>query len=335
MPTHEHEIGQATYPVETNARLPVRQRAASALKPTTEVPSASNGRQFVRETQFKTAAGGDVQVSTETRVACDIAALVGRIAELQKIRRFCIVSQSRCDRSIESLIASSLGYRADQTPAERKAMFKRASEIRKATEKNGVEGQPSTDTHEAVALSSVLHLIPVSATARALWDARRAEVEREMAQAAALLPVAKWTEQIKGFTHLCLAIVIGEAGRPLDQYGTVSKLWKRLGLAVISSERQRRKTDKEAAAQHGYSPHRRSEIYVVGSVSLFLAQKPGMRYRDIYDQRRTHTAPRVVATSDLKATDPMKWTLGRCDNDARRVMTKALIADLWGEWQRA
>lgn len=314
--------------------MPAQRKAARLLKPVEKEPSAPDSDHGGEETQILTVASGDALSSRDAHRGPGIAAIVKDIVQAQKIRRFCIVSQSRCDRSIESLIASTLGYRPDQDEGSRKAVFKQASEIRRVVEKNGVEGYSAGEDQTGSALISILHLIPLSASARALWDVRRKEVEKDMVRLAGQLPVAAWAEAIRGFSLLNLAIILGEAGRPLDAYATVSKLWKRLGLAVIDGERQRRKTDKDQAAAHGYSPKRRAEVYVVGSVSLFLGQKSGMKYRDIYDARRVYTASRVDATADLPAGNSAKWTAGRCDNDARRVMTKALIADLWGEWRK-
>lgn len=57
-------------------------------------------------------------------------------------------------------------------------------------------------------------------------------------------------------------------------------------------------------------------------------------YGEIYIRRRAHTEVRITMTADLSHKDPEKWTLKRCDNDAKRVMFKALLKDLWVEWRR-
>ena len=58
-------------------------------------------------------------------------------------------------------------------------------------------------------------------------------------------------------------------------------------------------------------------------------------YGEVYGARKAHTLPRVAATADLDDKDDNKWTPARCENDARRVMSKALLRDLWVEWRRA
>src|SRR5699024_9665846 len=75
--------------------------------------------------------------------------------------------------------------------------------------------------------------------ARSILEPNRLNVEKMMAREAKKLPVAKWVDGIKGFGIGSLAAVIGETG-DLNNYATHSKLWKRLGLAVIDGGRQRR-----------------------------------------------------------------------------------------------
>jgi len=62
-------------------------------------------------------------------------------------------------------------------------------------------------------------------------------------------------------------------------------------------------------------------------------------YGEVYLRRRAETLPRVAATADLpymvgEYTNPLKWTPGRCHNDAVRIMFKALLKDLHNEWRR-
>jgi hypothetical protein len=163
-------------------------------------------------------------------------------------------------------------------------------------------------------------------------DDLRRRTEREMEKLAATLRVSHWQAGVHGFGKLGLAIIVAEAGRDLRCYPTVSKLWKRLGLAVIDGERQRRKSDPVLALLHGFTPRRRGEMWTL-SESLLFAQwnagkdgaegSPAGPYGEVYRRRRAHTAE----------THP-EWTKAHARDDARRVMFKSLIADLWGEWRR-
>lgn len=264
-------------------------------------------------------------VSTRSRVP--LAPLLSELAELQSQRTFCIKSQSRCDRSTEALIARTLGYDPTAEEKSRKAVWKQASAVRKAVESG--EGQVLCGDQAATALSACSPIILLSAQSRAAWDAHRAQVEKRMRKIARQLPVWAFVEPIKGFGDLGLAIIVAETGN-LSNYATKERVWKRLGLAVINGERQQRKAGADAAAAHGYSPRRRSEVWSLCSDSMFrhqwraekdgVAAGPSGPYGEVYARRKAHTETR-------------EWTLGHRHNDARRVMTKALIEDLWKAWR--
>ena len=315
------------------------------------------------------------------------ATIVTELVHLQRKRRFCITSQSRCDRSIESLIASGIGYRLDADEKDRKVVFARAKEFRvyveaadelarlvedfendrvpqnaraKLTAKRArlaaIVAKGGEQFGSNAALASLKALIVQSAEARGGWDVLRKNNEATMEALAEQLPIAEWAAGIRGLGSLGVAVIVAEAGIPICDYRTVSGLWKRLGLAVIGGERQQRKTGAEAAAAHGYSPGRRAQVWSICSDSLFRAQWAGDKdadgkdpkktgnpvaipahpigpYGDVYAARRAHTEPRIETTAE--DAPAARWTKGRCHNDARRVMTKRLLADMWEAWRRA
>lgn len=301
-------------------------------------PSAPNGH------ASNGAAGDKGHNVDETHVEVALAATVNRIVELQSMRRFCIKSQSRCDRSIEDFIARSLGYSTALTEKERKALFRRAADIRQRVEKGGGD-QLAFETHFSNVPAAIIPMILANATARGIWDAQRKEAEANMVRLAMTLPVWPWVQNIKGFGALGLAIVVGEAGIPIGDYRTVSGLWSRLGLAVIAGVRQQRMKG-ELGKLHKYSPMRRAELWAICSDSMFRHQwrsaneetgepaRPIGLYGEVYARRRAVTEPRIESTGNLSDKDPDKWTKGRCHNDARRIMTKVLMKDLWVEWRR-
>lgn len=268
---------------------------------------------------------------------------ISALVELQKQRQFCIKSQSRCDRSCEAFIARYLGYRGDLTERERKELFKRAGTMRRAVEKGGLtisdnrcevapeaggEGRRRGDNQHLRAPSACIPIILNSATARMAWDSLRAQTEKQMRKLAASLPVYAWASSVKGFGDLGLAIIIGETG-DLANYATKERVWKRIGLAVIEGERQQRRTNAEQAAAHGYNPKRRAEIWTIGD-SMFKHQWHGAKddlqagpsgpYGEVYARRKAHTETREG------------WTLAHRDADARRIMMKALVENLWRVW---
>lgn len=357
----EHEIAKAETPTR-------RRRANHDTSPQQQPPSAKPIA--AKETERRRAAtgasvipsamvlqpepiasaesvgGGDRQLRHDTHIGVAISAIVTELVDLQRIRRFCIVSQSRSDRAVESLIASWIGYSASAEAADRKKLFARAKAIRLGVEK-GKDGHAAVETHSHHAILPLIPLILQSAASRDPWTDMRRNAEKRMAELARQLPVHGWAKAIKGFGDLSLGIVVAEARIPIGDYHTVSGLWKRMGLAVINGERQRKKTNKADAALHGYSPVRRAEMWACFSDSMFRHQwraannetgesaRPNGPYGEVYARRRAHTAQRIEQTADLPVDSPDKWTLGRCHNDARRVMTKALLRDLWVEWRRA
>lgn len=334
-------------------------------------------------------AGGDGQVDPDTQVPLAISAIVKELVSLQNSRRFCIVQKNRSERAIESLIATTMGFRVDGTEKDRKAVFARAKTFRLAVEKGG-EGHTNTDGHAASALSALVPLILISAENRKPWTDLRKKVEDDMKKKAKDLPVYDFAKSVKGLGPLGLACLTAEAGIPIDQYRTVSGLWKRMGLAVLDGRRQQKSRDKSEAARQGYSPRRRAEVWAFCSDSMFRKQWMGLKsvylaevkahpeaeksleklckdkkvkesdltipdietvawahdidlsrltarpagpYGEVYGRRRERTVIRVIATESLDTKDPNKWTDARCHNDARRIMSKALLRDLWRVWK--
>ena len=272
--------------------------------------------------------GARVIVRMSTMSYLPAATPTQQLQELQSRRRFCIKSQSRNDRSCEAFIARYLGYRPDLPEREGKAIWKEAAAMRRMVEKGG-EGQrdvaDQSVSHQNGALSACSPIILNSAIARKSWDKLRDDTEREMRDLAKSLPAWSWVRDVRGFGALGLAIIVGETG-DLDGYATKEKVWKRLGLAVINGERQQRKRDKDAAAAHGYSPSRRAEVWTVAD-SLFKHQWRGEKnsvpayaiapYGEVYARRKAHTAwSNTIVTPKHR------------DNDARRIMTKAVVEDL-------
>lgn len=269
---------------------------------------------------------GEGRVGHDNHHMVALADSIPALSELQRQRRFCIKSQSRSDRACEAFIARYLGYRPDMPKPEGAAIWKQAAAMRKAVEKGG-EGHCLVGNQDSTALSACAPIILNSAASRLAWDSHRNQTEKQMRKLAKALPIWQWVEAVKGFGDLGLAIIIGETG-DLSNYATKERVWKRLGLAVIEGERQQRKPGAEAAAAHGYSPARRAEIWTIAD-SMFKHQWAGAKedvaahavgpYGAVYAARKAHTGTR-------------EWTPKHQDNDARRVMTKALIEDLWRVW---
>lgn len=171
--------------------------------------------------------------------------------------------------------------------------------------------------------------------ARSLIEAERKSVEKQMVKEAKKLPVYPWVLSVRGFGALGFASIIGEAG-DLSNYATVSRLWKRLGLAVISGKRQQRVSGPEAL-EHGYSPSRRAVIWTLGD-SMFRA---GGEYADLCRARKEVERQKaadegltVCPAAKIPAKDKDSYRSdGHVHNRAKRYMEKRLIRDLWRAWR--
>jgi hypothetical protein len=254
----------------------------------------------------------------------EIEGVCTQIREHHKNARLCMkhVNAGR-QRTASHVVFVRLGY----TPGDKTALKKGYSEARKY-----MLAALKDETHEFHALASATE------AGIAPWESERVAHEKRMVVLVKQLPVYAWTKPIKGFGELGLAQIVAEAGGPLDKFSTVSRLWKRLGLAVISGNRQGapgKGASAEDWMEHGYNRERRAIVWSIVSDSMFRHQwaaagegeetgKPKGPYGEVYAQRRARTA----------ITHP-DWTKGHAHNDARRVMTKKLIADLWSAWRQA
>jgi hypothetical protein len=325
----EHETGGhvkvANQPAHAPARRPSSDRLTANVAMT---DGAQIGDQHQDENHAGVAPAGEGHSAPARQYASALSDTCERLKALQRKRRFCIVSQSRCDRSCEALLASVIGYSPDMDAKARKEIWKQASAARKAIE-DGEDGHTSSDNHTRSAILAVADIVRQSAQARASWDTLRREVERDMRKIAKSLHVYPWAQGVAGFGDLGLGIIIGETG-DLHLYATKERVWKRLGLAVIEGFRQQRKSGVEEAAAHGYNPKRRAEVWAIAD-SMFRHQWRGAKddapahalgpYGEAYARRKAHTETR-------------EWTPKHRDNDARRIMAKQLVEDLWREWRR-
>ena len=155
--------------------------------------------------------------------------------------------------------------------------------------------------------------------ARDVLEAERKRTEKQVEKLAKQLPVwDAFVKDVRGVAPLSLGQIVGEAG-DLGNYPTPAKLWKRMGLAVINGERQRKVSGAEAL-EHGYSPERRSVMYVIGDSII----KAGGEYAELYRERKETEARKVA--DGTKAL----W-----HNRAKRYMEKRLLKDIWRAWRKA
>jgi hypothetical protein len=286
--------------------------------------------------------GGEILVKSESRshagptAAASLAEICMSLMEHQVERKFAIQMEAGIVQRISARIVRAIGGSGDDEAA-RKAAWKRAERIVHRAVAKKPKPQEEADREVAAILRSHLEM-----TRQALGPvtAFRDSVEERMREFAKKTPVTGTIEATPGFNLLGVAVIIGEAG-DLNRYSTVRKLWRRLGLGMAPGhEAHAYSTWKwlglpaDEWERAGYSPKRLGQIYGVVTVPLVM-HKSKSRYGAIYEARRAHTAIMhpTVTSAECKA-DPIRWTPSHSAMDAGRVITKALIADLWSEWRR-
>ncbi len=174
--------------------------------------------------------------------------------------------------------------------------------------------------------------------ARDVMEHERKAHEKELRLLARQLPVWPWAESIRGLSDLSLAQLVSEAVDP-GRYPTVAKLWKRMGVGLVGGERQHRTTDAAKALAMGYSPARRSVVFVVGE--NLVKQNDGV-YRQLYDDRKVYEREKaaergqqvVPAAKIPKKNREAYMSDGHVHARSKRYMEKRLLRDLWVEWRR-
>jgi hypothetical protein len=186
--------------------------------------------------------------------------------------------------------------------------------------------------------------------ARAQIEPMRKGVEKTLVKLVKHHPMAPFIKETRGVALLSLAALIGEAG-DIGSFKSVAALWKRFGLAVIRGERQRRVSGIDAL-EHGYSPPRRSVMYLIGG-GLVGAMGNGPRPRvgeDVsgrndltewqklfierirYEADRDPEAHRREPVEDKDGV--MRESFSRhAAARARRYVEKRFLATLFGKWR--
>lgn len=246
------------------------------------------------------AIGGDEEAHMTLAAQGDSSLLIAEITALWRMRQ-------RWHRAEKSLVLQGKALCrawADGDKAKANALFE--------AEAKGL----GTDPQLSVALGPFLKAIDNFAP-------ERAAIEKRLRKLARSLPVWPWVVSVRGFGDLNLAAVVGEAG-DVGSYRNPSCLWKRMGLAVIGSQRQRKVADKDQALAHGFSPKRRCVAYLIGD-TLIKSNGEG-EFRRLYDERKTY---------ELERTDNPPKGQGHAHNRAARYMTKRALRRLWAAWREA
>ena len=257
-----------------------------------------------------------------------LADLINQIKAAHRDRCFAMEQRKRADLSLGSFLRMVLGWRKDLPEKERKAIAAEAARL----QKGDVESVWS-------------EMIRASHSGKAQFEEVEKDRAREMERLAKQLPAwGTFGVSVRGFGPLGLAIIVAEAG-DLDEYASHSKLWKRMGLAVIDGARQGIVSSGLTGAarsaawiSHGYSPVRRSRMFTIGDA--LLKGNGNGPYRAAYAHRRawtqkTHPEWWLDAKGESKLNKQGMPSSSHGHNDAQRYMEKRLLRDLWRAWRGA
>lgn len=259
---------------------------------------------------------GQCHPASDGRLVCALSDLIGLVIEAHRVRRSLLVAEGDMERRIKSKERSFAVARLQhQGVVIARDKF-----------------PPVTDTDRLL----VAQTYPAFFTARDVLAAQRAETDKELVKLARQLPIYAWAKEQRGISELSIAAIVGEAG-DLGNYSNVGKLWKRMGLAVFDGERQRKHTDAAKAAIHGYSPSRRSQMFVIGDNMI----KAGLRnpkdpvtkkpvgetaaispWGQLYLDRRAYEVTRDPEIKPIVA-----------HRRAKRYMEKRLLREAWRAWR--
>lgn len=249
---------------------------------------------------------------------------INAITLLYRDYSFAQDQRKRMDLALGAYLRRALGWQKDLPEKERKAIAKEATAIAKDALGTRFESMVNAQTE-----------------GRACFDTVEAEALKAMVKLATALPVWQaWGKDIRGFGAKSLAVIVAEAG-DLSNYPDKSKLWKRMGLAVMGDVRQgglKKGASAEAWIEHGYSPKRRSQVWNIGD-AMIKAQ-----VRKVKDDADDDSGERIAlgeygqAYLDRKAyelaRDPEMAPI-QAHRRAQRVMEKRLLKHLWQAWRRA
>jgi hypothetical protein len=259
------------------------------------------------------------------------------IQDLQVSRRFLIALRVKQTNACGALIRRAFNFSPEMAEVEREKVRKRSTAI----VSNFLSGKPIADADMEVVEAYRNDLTAVAAALRPLLLQEETTI-KTMVKMARSLPVAPWADGVLGFGDKALAVVVGETG-DLSNYPHPRMVWKRLGLAPYeghaastwrTQSRRPRALEGEEWTTLGYKPSRRAEMHAfigdpMSRHQLISAEKSGTEfgspkgpYGTVYVQRREKTK-----------IDHPDWTPAHARADALRIMTKALIEDLWSTWR--
>lgn len=335
---NEFENGEANMGTRTNDRAPRRRPANPATEPMLDAPddtlraaNFSDGQPTGDNHTSAAVAGDDrAQKARDNQTASSPV-----IAEIIQLTRL----WSRWLKAKNKLILQGKAMCRQWTEGDKGE----ANKLYEAAREGAVN-----DPHIAFALVPFL-------AATDFFEVEIEKVEKTLTKLGQSLPVwSSWAKDVKGFSALGLAKIIGSANDEPGNFRNPSCLWKRMGLAVMDGHRQGNPGTGATAEEwtvEAYSSSRRSIVWNIGNsliggmgkfrplfdenVAANAAYSP---YQKLFAKRCRLEAERLPHKDGtaIKQSETGKesYTL-HAANRAKRYVEKRLLRDLWQQWRRA
>lgn len=255
-----------------------------------------------------------------------LAGIVNVIRSLHQERQFMMEQRKRSELALGSHLRRSEGWRKDLPEAERKAIATRVADL--------MSGKAND-------LGRYHNTILASRAGSKAFSDQEDQLTWKLEHVAQQLPVWQgWAKDVRGFGARSLGTIVGEAG-DIGTYINHSRLWKRMGLAVIGGIRQGGLFKTAPAAEwiaHGYHRKRRSHMFVIGECLV----KTDGEFRQVYLARKAYERARaaeqglsVVPAAKIPQRDRENYMSdGHIHKRSQRYMEKKLLRRLWQAWQR-
>ena len=255
------------------------------------------------------------------------------------MRKFAMEQRKRLMNALGAFLRTALGWRLDISEVERKRIAARAQTLIDIGQKVAKGKRP--DIVDA-AYAEWETVIQAALTGCIPWDTLESDNTKRMESLASTLPVwAGWAEHVRGFGARSLAVLVGEIG-DLNDYATVARVWKRMGVGVIEGARQgglTKSASKEQWIEHGYKAERRALLFVIGDCLVKL--NGDGYYRSLYLARKQIEIAKAMDRGLLvapaaripKAKRDQYMSDGHVHKRAQRYMEKRLLKHLWQAWR--
>lgn len=180
------------------------------------------------------------------------------------------------------------------------------------------------------------------------FEEQRGETEQMIRTLVRQMPIWKeWAKDVWGLSDLWFGLMIGETG-DVGRYHNPAKLWKRMGLAVINGERQRKCADAEKAKLHGYTPRRRALVWnieagLIGCMGRgprpMVGEDISLRddlspYQKLFIDRIRYEADKDPSHARPQTKDGKESFSLLAKKRAKRYVGKRMLRELWVAWRK-